>query len=150
MTVNKRKKVSRYRGSMTHGGGSKKKRRGAGNRGGRGMAGTGKRGDSRKPSIWGQRYFGKRGFVSKKRKRIQSLNINYLDNHIDELISRKIAVENNSVIEIDLSKAGYNKLLSKGSVKNKYKINTKYASAQAIKKIKEKGGEVILSKQPNI
>ena len=35
MTVNKRKKVIRYRGSMTHGSGSKKKRRGAGNRGGK-------------------------------------------------------------------------------------------------------------------
>ena len=47
MTVNKRKKFSRYRGSMTHGCGSKKKRRGSGHRGGKGMAGTGKRSDKK-------------------------------------------------------------------------------------------------------
>ena len=51
MTVNRRKKVVKQRGSHTHGWGSKKKHRGAGNRGGRGMAGSGKRADQRKPSI---------------------------------------------------------------------------------------------------
>ena len=41
-----------------------KKRRGAGNRGGRGMAGSGKRADQKKPTIlklYGSSYFGKRG-----------------------------------------------------------------------------------------
>ena len=69
----KRKKVNKYRGSQTHGGGAKKKRRGAGNRGGRGMAGSGKRADQKKPSIlkeYGNRYFGKRGFRSKNKKKI--------------------------------------------------------------------------------
>jgi len=40
MTVNKRKKMSRLRGSHTHGWGAKKKHRGKGNKGGAGMAGT--------------------------------------------------------------------------------------------------------------
>ena len=44
----RRKKVNKYRGSQTHGSGAKKKRRGAGNRGGRGMAGPGKIGDQKK------------------------------------------------------------------------------------------------------
>ena len=66
MTVNKRTKSSRDRGSKTHGCGSMKKRRGAGNRGGRGMAGTGKRADQNKPSIWkNKKYFGKYGFKKK-------------------------------------------------------------------------------------
>ena len=47
-----RKKNTRQRGSKTHGCGSMKKRRGAGHRGGRGAAGSGKRGDCKKPSIW--------------------------------------------------------------------------------------------------
>src|SRR3989338_2045713 len=51
MPANKQKKVVRYRGSHTHGGGAKKKRRGAGNRGGRGMAGSGKRAGQIKPTI---------------------------------------------------------------------------------------------------
>ena len=75
MTVNKRKKISRYRGSMTHGGGSKKKRRGSGNRGGKGLAGSGKRSDSKKPSLWKEKYFGKFGFVSKNKSTINAVNI---------------------------------------------------------------------------
>ena len=68
MTTNKRKKVVKYRGSHTHGGGAKKKRRGAGHRGGRGMAGSGKRADQKKPTIlklYGNSYFGKKGFSPK-------------------------------------------------------------------------------------
>ena len=54
----KEKKVRKMRGSRSHGHGDKKKR-GAGQRGGRGIAGTGKRGDSKKPSINVKNYFGK-------------------------------------------------------------------------------------------
>ncbi len=65
----KRKKVTKYRGSKTHGGGSMKKRRGAGSRGGRGRAGSGKKGDVKKPSYWHEYpYSGKKGFVSRKEK----------------------------------------------------------------------------------
>ena len=52
MTYNKRKKNTRMRGGTTHGYGSMKKNRGAGNRGGRGNAGSGKRADSKKPKIY--------------------------------------------------------------------------------------------------
>ncbi len=45
------KKNKRQRGLSSHGWGHKKKHRGAGNRGGKGMAGTGKRADTKKPSI---------------------------------------------------------------------------------------------------
>ena len=67
MLKQKRTKVSRHRGSSSHSGGHKKKRRGAGHRGGVGNAGTGARGDSKKPSILttvGKSYYGKRGFNS--------------------------------------------------------------------------------------
>src|SRR3989344_9386542 len=65
MVVHKRRKFTRMRGTHTHGGGSKKKNRGAGNRGGRGMAGSGKRAEQKKPKIlkeFGTSYFGKKGF----------------------------------------------------------------------------------------
>ena len=66
MVVNKRKKSTRQRAGTTHGYGSMKKHRGAGHRGGRGASGTGKRADSKKPSIWKQTdYFGKHGFKKK-------------------------------------------------------------------------------------
>ena len=84
MVHKKRKKLSRYRGSHTHGGGSKKKRRGAGNRGGRGKAGSGKRGDAKKPSFWKIKdYAGKHGFTSLRKIKFEALNISDLNQRIN-------------------------------------------------------------------
>nr|AJS11975.1 50S ribosomal protein L15P [uncultured archaeon] len=144
MTVNKRKKAARYRGSMTHGKGSKKKRRGSGNRGGKGMAGTGKRSDNKKPSIWkNTRYFGKYGFVSKNVRKIKAVNISYLDENILKLPGDAV-IKENEFFSVDIKKLGFNKLLSDGKAVNKYKIKVPYASKKAIEKIKKSGGEVIL------
>ena len=144
MTVNKRKKAARYRGSMTHGKGSKKKRRGSGNRGGKGMAGTGKRSDNKKPSIWkNTRYFGKYGFVSKNVRKIKAVNISYLDENILKLPGDAV-IKENEFFSVDIKKLGFNKLLSDGKAVNKYKIKVPYASKKAIEKIKNNGGEVIL------
>lgn len=147
MTVNKRKKFSRYRASMTHGKGSKKKRRGSGNLGGAGMSGSGKRADSKKPSNWKEkRYFGKYGFISKSKKNIVPVNISYIDANLNKLPMDTIKKEN-SFYSIDLSKLGFNKLLSGGKEANKYKIKVQYASKKAIEKVKGSGGEVILPEQ---
>ena len=48
MVVQRKKKVGKYRSHTTHGGGHRKKRRGAGSRGGRGNAGSGKRAGHKK------------------------------------------------------------------------------------------------------
>ncbi len=66
MPARKRTKKSRKRGSHTHGWGDKKKRRGFGHRGGKGLAGryTG----SKKPGFW---KFGRKhniGFISRNKK----------------------------------------------------------------------------------
>src|SRR3989338_2684643 len=84
MTINKRKKNTRQRGKTTHGWGARKKHRGAGNRGGRGMAGSGKRADQKKPSIlkeYGNTYFGKFGFKipQKIKKQIKEINISTIE-----------------------------------------------------------------------
>ena len=145
MTVNKRKKSNRYRGSKTHGSGAMKKRRGAGNRGGRGMAGSGKRADSKKPSLWGERYFGKFGFKSKSTTDIRPVNIEYLEANIEKLSRENAAVKENGAYSLDLEKLGFNKLLGSGKVLNKYRIKVSYASKKAIEKVKGGGGEVILT-----
>ncbi len=145
MTVNKRKKSSRYRASMTHGKGSKKKRRGSGNTGGKGMAGTGKRSDNKKPSIWKDiRYFGKYGFASKCNKDIKAVNIGYIEENINKLSSSGLISKEGDFFLVELEKLGFNKLLSDGSITNKFKIKAAYASKKAVDKIKESGGEVIL------
>ena len=147
MTVNKRKKNDRQRGSMTHGWGAKKKHRGQGNRGGRGMAGTGKRADSKKPSIWKDKdYFGKHGFVSKTPKvKINPVNINDIEQHINKFLSNNLIKKENDFYIVDIEKLGYNKLLGDGRISAKLKVKAPYASQKAIEKVKEAGGEVSVS-----
>ena len=133
--ITKRKKVTRQRGSKTHGWGSMKKHRGAGNRGGRGMAGTGKRADQMKPSIinnYGlQNYFGKHGFKRPQHKieKYRTINVGDLNFNREE---------------INLQEEGYEKLLGKGKPNKKYYIKVKFCSQKAKEKIKRIGGEVSL------
>ncbi len=150
----KRKKVERYRGSHTHGGGSKKKRRGAGNRGGRGMAGTGKRADQKKPTIlklFGNTYFGKKGFKSKRdKKEIKTISIQTIENKLYNWLKKGTLKEENNVIIINLKKLGYNKLLASGKIKNKFNIEVEYASEKAIDKIEKSGGKInVINTQNN-
>lgn len=144
MVVNKRKKFSRQRGGHTHGWGSKKKHRGAGNRGGRGMAGTGKRADSIKPSIWKDtKYFGKHGFIPKGiKEKINAVNIDFIEENLVKFLGKNLISKEKDVYVIDLKKLGYNKLLGNGKVSNKFRIITKYASGNAVEKIKQAGGEI--------
>ncbi len=145
MTINKRKKNTRQRGSMTHGWGAKKKHRGKGHQGGAGMAGTGKRADSKKPSIWkDQHYFGKHGFISKTPKvKINSINIGFIEQHIHNYLSSNIIKKENNTYLIELKKLGFNKLLGDGKVSIKFMITTPYASKAAVEKVKKAGGEVV-------
>lgn len=133
----RRKKNIKLRGSKTHGWGSKKKHRGAGSRGGRGMAGSGKRADQKKTLIlklYGKKYFGKYGFKRPKKIVKEDKIINIED------------LKKFDKTEIDLSKEGYTKLLSRGKVFGKLKVTVEKASKKAINKIKELGGEIIIKK----
>ena len=145
MVVRKRKKSVRYRGETTHGCGSMKKRRGAGNRGGRGMAGSGKKADQKKPCIWkDKKYFGKHGFKKKGMKiDITEINIMLLEEKIASLEKAGKVSKESDVYVIDLEKLGYNKLLGGGKPSKKLKITVPYASKGAIEKVKGAGGEVI-------
>jgi large subunit ribosomal protein L15 len=145
MTARRQKKNKKMRGSHTHGWGSKKKHRGAGNRGGRGMAGTGKRADQKKPSIlveYGNTYFGKvKGFNTPFNKRDKILNIEDVEKNIDDYTAKGLIIKENNFYIIDIKKLGFDKLLGKGKVKNKYKV-IGTTSRVAKERIKEAGGEV--------
>jgi len=147
MVANKRKKNSRQRGSKFYGAGrGSKHNKGAGNRGGRGMAGTGKRADSKKPSIWTDPYyFGKFGFRMKNPRIMNAVNIEYLENHIDKLVEQKLAREEKEGYSIDLKDIGMNKLLGYGKPTKKFKIITEFSSADAVEKIKSAGGDVTVT-----
>ena len=143
MTVNKRKKSNRMRASQTHGWGAKKKHRGAGNRGGRGMAGSGKRADQKKPSIlkeYGNTYFGKLGFTRPQKMIHKDVTINlyFLDQNAE-----KLGKKESDFYVINLNELGYTKLLGTGTITRKYKVICNKVSKKAEEKIKKLNGEVI-------
>ena len=142
MTINKDKKKVKYRGSKTHGCGSMKKRRGAGNRGGRGAAGSGKRGDAKKPTIWGGKYFGKFGFHGRSPK-VKTINLKEIETKIPIWLKKGLIKEDKGVFKIDLTELGYDKLLSVGTLTKKMSIKISNFSANAVEKVKQAGGEVI-------
>lgn len=145
MTTYKRKKVVKYRGSHTHGGGAKKKRRGAGHRGGRGLAGSGKRAHHKKQLIfklYGKDYFGKKGFHSKKKK-LKAVNISFIEDNFEKLLDDKKMIEKNGTCEIKLEDIGCERLLSSGKPTKKYKISAKIFSKKAKEKIESAGGEIV-------
>lgn len=147
MTARKRSKRSKARGSWTHGHGGKKRSRGAGNRGGRGLAGSGKRADQNKTRVlkkYGSKYFGKKGFKipQKVKGKIKSINIEDLNKSLNRLLAQGQIKKDTDITIIDLKKLGYDKLLGKGKINQKLKIIVPLASKKAIEKIKEAGGEI--------
>ncbi len=150
MVVYKTRKNRKMRGSKTHGWGAMKKHRGAGSRGGRGMAGTGKRGDAKKPSIWkNKKYFGKHGFTRPKKItiKIKAINLKTIEQKLESLLSKKLIEKKNDSYVVDLKKLGFNKLLSTGKITKKFSIKCEYASKKAIDKIKKSGSNIILEEK---
>lgn len=139
MPATKRKKLVKQRGSKTHGWGSMKKHRGAGSRGGRGMAGSGKRADTKRISIlkkYGQSYFGRQhGFVSRHNK-VDTINVSNLDKQAEKGLIK----QEQGFYVTDLQGK---KLLGAGKINKKFKIKVSSFSKQAEEKIKKAGGEII-------
>ncbi len=148
MPANKRTKFSRMRGQRGHGWGAKKKHRGSGNRGGRGMAGTGKRADQKKPTImnlYGNAYYGKHGFhrPQKMIEHIKSINLELLQSKLDIYVKAKLVKKEGQFYVINLEGLGYQKVLGGGRLNAKLKISAPYFSESAVKKIEEKGGVIV-------
>lgn len=145
MVVNQRKKSSRHRGSWTHGHGEKKKRRGAGSRGGRGNAGSGKRGDAKKPSYWKiKKFVGKHGFTNPTPADVATISISQLNTNIEKLVVSGNAIRDGEVFKINLGDIGVEKLLGTGMPKFVYEIVVAKATDGAIKKIESAKGSVSL------
>ena len=139
----KRKKNTRQSAGTTHGWGSMKKHRGAGNRGGRGMAGSGKRADTKKPLIWkNKKYFGRHGFKMHGAKpKINPINLSYFEEKADKLLEKKQITKEGDNYIIDAEKLGYNKILGTGKLTKKLQISASYFSKGAIEKIEKAGGK---------
>ena len=142
MVVHKRKKVTKYRAHTTHGGGHRKKRRGAGSRGGRGNAGTGKRAGQKKAGMK-DRKLGKKGFTSKSITKGKATNVGHFTlERVNRLVEKGLVQKESNTFIVDLSKLGYQKLLGAGNTKLKLKIIVDNFVPKAEEKIKAAGGEI--------
>ena len=144
MKTKKRKKATRFRASHTHGRGGKKKARGKGHQGGKGMSGTGKRGDQKKTLILNlpENYFGTVIRLAKKpRIKLKEINISQISQNLDSFIKKGKAKQSKDQYEINLS--GY-KILSSGEAVKGLIIKASSASKMAMEKIKKAGGSIIL------
>jgi large subunit ribosomal protein L15 len=133
----KKQKKSKRMGSRTHGK-SYKLNKGKGSRGGKGMSGSGKRGDQKKSKVinkYGKKYFGKQGITSKRtaKKKVKVINLN-------TIAKRFLPGEK----EIDLSDY---KILGEGEIKGKFIIKARAASLSAIEKIKKEKGSIIVKEK---
>lgn len=146
MTTRRHSKRSKIRGTRNCCWGSKKRHRGAGHRGGRGNAGSGKMGDCKSPIyVRIKDYFGKHGFTSKSRSKVCPVNVGYLNDNLDSLIAEKMIEKKGDVYHINGSKLGFTKLLSKGQVRKKMEITVDCSTEKAVSKIEAAGGKVISS-----
>lgn len=143
--MRRKRKIRKLRGSRTVGGGSSKKRRGAGHRGGRGNASLHK-----SKWTWTVKYdpkhFGKFGFKRPPRSisRFSPVNLDYLDQKSEEFVEQGLAQMKDDAIEIDVTALGYNKVLGKGRLNRPLIIKSPKFSSQAKQKIEEAGGEAVI------
>jgi large subunit ribosomal protein L15 len=133
----------KLRGSRTHGYGNAQKHRGAGSRGGRGMAGS-------KKQKWirvvkdNPGYFGSKGFTRHKSlvSKPNSINVGYLCDNIAGFVSEGVASESKGTYTVNLTEAGIEKLLGAGAVGVKLKVTVDACSKKAKDKILAAGGSV--------
>jgi large subunit ribosomal protein L15 len=136
--THKRTKNSRIRGARTVGWGFRQKHKGHGNKGGFGMAGTGKRADHKKQSALmtdtktKKKYFGKQGLTSRGTAIAKYEKIN--------LYAVKDNMYTKEGCKIDLKK---HKILGHGDGFNAV-ITALFATEGAIKKMQAAGGKIIL------
>ena len=142
--IRTKRKINKLRGSRSNGGGCTKKRRGAGNKGGKGKAGAGKQ-HWTWTVIHEPNYFGKHGFKRPQKmiKKVNSVNLSYLEEQSSNLLDKGIATKDGDSIVIDVTDLGYDKVLAKGNITKSFVIKSPKFSASAIAKIEEFGGEAI-------
>jgi large subunit ribosomal protein L15 len=143
--AHKHRKTRKMRGTRTHGYGNTQKHRGAGSRGGRGMAGS-KKHKWTYVSKYLPNYFGRSGFKRPKAqvKETKAINIGYIDENFDRLVESGLIKKGKDSNSINLTEQGFDKLLGAGKVSRKYSITVSQCSGKAKEKVESAQGQVIL------
>ncbi len=133
MVNRKGKRNRKFLGSKSHGGGNAKNRRGKGNKGGWGRAGTGKHRFTYITSKERSFLLGAHGFVRQRVKKMPAMNIYEINN-----MARKGEIEKK---DGKMSFTFEGKILSEGALEFPMAISAAGASKAAVEKIKAAGGE---------
>jgi len=143
--IKKTKKSKKQRGNNTYGHGARKKAKGKGSKGGKGMAGTGKRADHKKSlilNVYGKDYFGKKSKTKKfrkQKKKIKVLNLRDIEKNKNSFL-KKYGKNKELVLK------GY-KILGEGEITDKLTIKADAFAKTAIEKIEKVGGKAISLKK---
>lgn len=142
--AHKSRKIRKKRGTRTCGAGHHNKNRGAGNKGGRGMAG-GHKGKWTWIIKYKPNHFGRSGFDVPKavKNEYNSINIGDIDENIDRLVKEGLAKKAKGKISIDVTNLDCEKVLGRGKVSNALSVRAHSFSESAVKKIEASGGEAI-------
>ncbi|HHD15368.1 MAG TPA: 50S ribosomal protein L15 [Euryarchaeota archaeon] len=144
-----RKRNVKFRGLKTRGHGIKA-RRGAGKRGGRGMAGNHKHRYIHVIKYYGKDYFGRHGF-SRPQSVVKAnivLNLSTIRENIDRMVEAGAAKKKKDGYDLDIEKLGCTKLLGGGSIGDlKVHVLAPAASEKAIQKIEQAGGTVTIKEE---
>ncbi|QKQ99942.1 50S ribosomal protein L15 [Metallosphaera tengchongensis] len=141
MVVRRSKKTRKMRGHRTMGWGTKGQHRDRGAEGGRHI------GMHKEKWSWvvkyGKDWYGKHGFVNPTSVRVKAITIRRLMELVE---SGKLPVsKTDGKLEIDLDKAGYEKLLGGGTVSTPLIIKVKKVTKKVREKVENAGGQVILT-----
>jgi len=137
-----KKRIKRIRGTRTCGGGSHKKRRGSGSKGGVGNAGAYDVHVIRSLKMGIVK--GKRGSGKHQRARSEgkAMNIGELEEMLEELLKQGKAEAKGDGIYLDAGELGVEKLLGKGNITKKLMLKANKISKTAKEKIEQAGGVV--------
>lgn len=135
-------RTRRFRGSRTHGRG-KKHGRGHGDRGGTGNAGLHKH-KFKWMLIYDPDHFGRHGFVRHHHGEggTESINVEEVERGLDALVEAGFAARDGDAYQVDLGKAGFEKLLGGGKATRPLRITVSRATESAKAKVQAAGGTV--------
>ncbi len=137
--LKKRKKSSRNRGNTSFRG-ARKKARGKGHKGGKGMSGSGKRADQKKTYIFRYKhpYFGRAG-RKRTRKRENKINVGTINDNLENFVNNGRA-EKGKGYKIILKDY---KVLGNGEIEKSVEVHASSFSKLAKEKIEKAGGKAV-------
>ena len=145
-----KKRIKKIRGTRTCGGGSHKKRRGKGSRGGVGHAGA-----FGHHMVWSL----KRGIIKGQhpsnphpygRSEATTVNVGELEEMLPELLATGKAEEKDGGVYLDAQQLGIQKVLGKGNVTKKLMLTVDEISKTAREKIEHVGGSIELKVESGV